>query len=1098
MMDTSPTGTSPDYGASNLGATTQSELNITPAPVSTPLSTVSRPSTAKAGARQITRNRASYSCHTCRRRKVKCNKVHPVCGNCVKNGTECVYDVAPQKDSGLHNSQARGGHGNKRRRESSRPVEDDIDDVGSLHGHLRQVGSSEQRYGSQAIEARLDKLTSMIERLSKTNGSLDAAQRHLLAPNVNPEAGRGESRPGNGTVMKPAGTSHPDSPRRADSSSEEFPIPTGHATDLVDPVGSLNLGHLSLEDGGRSRYVGTTYWAYISHEINELNQLLKYQNRSHNDTTANESSLDENMTDSTAKPPGSPWKASVDRPRDVSRDRMAGRETFQKSVLFPTGDSPSVKEKHVEPEMLDHMPTKRQSHVLYKGFMSGIHAISPVVHPPTILKLYNSFWDWYDYSSYSGDPCPDPSFIPLLYAIWYGGSVTISIRTIKAEFNVSSRSALSKTYSDEVTRWLTKISFPRSPSLQGLAAYLLVQTILSKEEEPLTSSLFISLTMRVAQTMGLHRDPAKFGIKPYEAEYRRRIWWHIVHMDGVVAMSSGLPPLVSDENYWDVRDASEVKDTLLGTPEAEKYEELVASGMRSPDNPDDPTLCGGPSMVNVYYLSARGKYIMARAVRRILKIQLGTKPVTRRDMEELRSILLDLQLKLNSIINRIPEIDNNGVPPIANDGLLSFPVSPVEMRTSDIELPGEGPSGCAEQYHSSVLISFHKWARILLSLFIDKAFCVAYQPFLKNAKSRIWPAARHSALRHCHGFMEKFVSLATDPEFQPFQWSWPGNHQPMHAAMIMLIDLYERPHSPEAPKSRAFVDKIFSLTGPDGGVVGGEDGISAQRPLKDGGREAWDMIRRLRQKAWQKAGLDPHKLWTEQAQIQAGAASGPDGYYPCTSNPYYANSGTTDPTPSISTLTSRQQLADFSKMFYNMTRSHMLPNPASTLRPSPLRYQLPQTSVPTSALPTPQISQAPAAKANLVETPPASTLSSPDRMSPLRTAVPFAQSPTVSTPPPPLSFMDLASPGAQSMAAGSTPPSMMDPSLHFDWDQWDAVFGQHLPVADELMELDPVAGFEFGDLGGGRFGDNSRTTTGLVGSPADLGSIPGPDWVGYC
>jgi hypothetical protein len=269
--------------------------------------------------------------------------------------------------------------------------------------------------------------------------------------------------------------------------------------------------------------------------------------------------------------------------------------------------------------MLDHIPTKRQSHILYKGFMSGVHAISPVLHPPTIQKLYNSFWDWYDYSSYSGDPCPSPSFIPLLYAIWYGGSVTISIRAIKAEFNVSSRFALSTMYSEEVTRWLTKISFPRSPSLQGLAAYLIVQTIVSKEEEPLTSSLFVSLAMRVAQTMGLHRDPAKFGIRPSEAEYRRRLWWHIMHMDGVVAMSSGLPPLVSDENYWDVCETSEIKDTLLGTPAAEQYERSVTSHGRKPDNPDDPNVCGGPSMVNVYYLTATGKYAMARESKISLK-----------------------------------------------------------------------------------------------------------------------------------------------------------------------------------------------------------------------------------------------------------------------------------------------------------------------------------------------------------------------------------------------------------------------------------------------------------------------------------------------
>jgi hypothetical protein len=50
---------------------------------------------------------------------------------------------------------------------------------------------------------------------------------------------------------------------------------------------------------------------------------------------------------------------------------------------------------------------------------------------------------------------------------------------------------------------------------------------------------------------------------------------------------------------------------MLGVPAAESYEQLVTSKQRIPDNPDDPTVCGGPSMVNVFYLTARGKYIMA-------------------------------------------------------------------------------------------------------------------------------------------------------------------------------------------------------------------------------------------------------------------------------------------------------------------------------------------------------------------------------------------------------------------------------------------------------------------------------------------------------
>lgn len=126
-----------------------------------------------------------------------------------------------------------------------------------------------------------------------------------------------------------------------------------------------------------------------------------------------------------------------------------------------------------------------------------------------------------------------------------------------------------------------------------------------------------------------------------------------------------------------------------------------------------------PSNLGLYPLTGT-RYL--GAVRRILKIQLGTKPVTRRDMEELRSILLDLQRKLNSIINRIPDVSSVSSGP---SPAFSYR-SPVEMRSSDTELPGEGPTGCTEQYHSPVLVSFHKWARILLSLFIDKVIFKFY------------------------------------------------------------------------------------------------------------------------------------------------------------------------------------------------------------------------------------------------------------------------------------------------------------------------------------------------------------------------------------
>ena len=105
--------------------------------------------------------------------------------------------------------------------------------------------------------------------------------------------------------------------------------------------------------------------------------MLRDQNSSH-DQSAPEN-INEDIADSHANG-RQPWRESIgsSTPSITPRSR-----SFQQSIIFPSGDSPLVNEKVVEPEMLDHVPTRRQSHILYKGFISGVHAISPVIHPPT-------------------------------------------------------------------------------------------------------------------------------------------------------------------------------------------------------------------------------------------------------------------------------------------------------------------------------------------------------------------------------------------------------------------------------------------------------------------------------------------------------------------------------------------------------------------------------------------------------------------------------------------------------------------------------------------------------------------------------------------
>ena len=79
-------------------------------------------------------------------------------------------------------------------------------------------------------------------------------------------------------------------------------------------------------------------------------------------------------------------------------------------------------------------------------------------------------------------------------------------------------------------------------------------------------------------------------------------------MDMVAAIASGLPPIISDDNFWDVKQISELKDGYIGTSEGDTYLKDVASGKRSPEKPGLPMAGLFHSLVDVHYVVARAKY----------------------------------------------------------------------------------------------------------------------------------------------------------------------------------------------------------------------------------------------------------------------------------------------------------------------------------------------------------------------------------------------------------------------------------------------------------------------------------------------------------
>ena len=117
---------------------------------------------------------------------------------------------------------------------------------------------------------------------------------------------------------------------------------------------------------------------------------------------------------------------------------------------------------------------------------------------------------------------------------------------------------------------------------------------------------------------------------------------------------------------------------------------------------------------------------------------------------------------------------------------------------------------------------------------------------------------------HCREYLLRFIRLTQRRDFQPWRFSWPGQHQPLHSILVLIAELNAQPHHDLAPATREFIDLALSMCcedGLSGGIVSHEIGEQDSRQLSHSGLQSWAFIRQARDKCWKLAGLDPSILY---------------------------------------------------------------------------------------------------------------------------------------------------------------------------------------------------------------------------------------------
>ncbi|KAL5089004.1 hypothetical protein Trisim1_006148 [Trichoderma cf. simile WF8] len=106
----------------------------------------------------------------------------------------------------------------------------------------------------------------------------------------------------------------------------------------------------------------------------------------------------------------------------------------------------------------------------------------------------------------------------------------LSLSTIMSRYRVATRQAL------------INARFVSTSNLMTLQAFSIFTVCVRNTYRCDTLYILSGVAIRLARKMGLHRDGTFLGLPPFETEMRRRLWWHLAHVDCRTADVMGTKP----------------------------------------------------------------------------------------------------------------------------------------------------------------------------------------------------------------------------------------------------------------------------------------------------------------------------------------------------------------------------------------------------------------------------------------------------------------------------------------------------------------------------------------------------------------------------
>ncbi|KAI9742983.1 MAG: hypothetical protein M1818_003278 [Claussenomyces sp. TS43310] len=271
-----------------------------------------------------------------------------------------------------------------------------------------------------------------------------------------------------------------------------------------------------------TQYISNDFWTNLGEEMDGLRQLLESPSETESDS-------DNSVSMSTASKPGS-----------------------DPSFIFGIPDS---SDERPDP------PSDVHRAILYQYYFSNVHPVYMILHKPVFVNNTSNAVEL-------GLMDPESkrfrfaSLEAIVGAVSFASVSSMSPEDCLQEFN-EEKSSLQSKFKRATERALVDADFLNSMEITTLQAFAIYVLALRSYSASRSSWALISLVVRIAQSLGLHKDGDGFQYSPFEGEMRRRLWWHILLQDIRASEDRGSEPVIL-ENSFNTRMPRNLNDDDFG------------------------------------------------------------------------------------------------------------------------------------------------------------------------------------------------------------------------------------------------------------------------------------------------------------------------------------------------------------------------------------------------------------------------------------------------------------------------------------------------------------------------------------------------------